>query len=88
MFEWDKSKAKKNQLKHDISFVDTFAVFDDPNAVTIEDFRSDEQRYATIGMDAFGRYIGGSLHMERRQFPYISARKAVRNEVKQYESEI
>ncbi|MBS3809800.1 MAG: BrnT family toxin [Desulfobacterales bacterium] len=34
MFEWDKSKAKKNLLKHGINFADTFAVFDDPNAVT------------------------------------------------------
>lgn len=57
MFEWDKSKAKKNQLKHGISFADTFAVFEDPNAVTLEDLRSDEQRYTTIGMDAFGRIL-------------------------------
>ncbi len=35
MFEWDKSKANKNLLKHGIHFADTFAVFDDPNAVTL-----------------------------------------------------
>lgn len=44
MFEWDKSKAKENQFKHGISFADTFAVFEDPNAVTLEDFRRGEQR--------------------------------------------
>lgn len=43
--------------KHGISFADTFAVFEDPNAVTLEDFRRGEQRYVTIGMDAFGRII-------------------------------
>jgi uncharacterized DUF497 family protein len=37
MFEWDKSKAKKNLLKQGIKFADTFAVFDDPNAVTLDD---------------------------------------------------
>ena len=57
MFEWDKSKAKENQSKHSISFADTFAVFEDPNAVTLEDFRHGEQRYVTIGMDAFGRIL-------------------------------
>ena len=43
--------------KHGISFADTFAVFEDPNAVTLEDFREVEQRYITIGMDAFGRIL-------------------------------
>lgn len=65
MFEWDKSKAKENKLKHGISFADTFAVFEDPNAVTLEDFSSNEQRHATIGMDAFGRIINGGLYMAR-----------------------
>ena len=44
MFEWNKSKAKKNQSKHGISFADTFAVFEDPSAVTLEDFQRGEQR--------------------------------------------
>ncbi len=44
MFEWDESKAIKNKSKHKISLADTFAVFEDPNAVTIEDF----QRRATL----------------------------------------
>jgi uncharacterized DUF497 family protein len=48
MFEWDRSKDKKNQSKHGISFADTFAVFEDPNAVTLEDFRGDEQRFVTM----------------------------------------
>ena len=42
MFEWDELKAKENKAKHGISFADTFAVFEDPNAVTIEDFRRGE----------------------------------------------
>ncbi|MBN1831675.1 MAG: BrnT family toxin, partial [Deltaproteobacteria bacterium] len=57
MFEWDESKANDNKPKHGISFADIFAVFDDPNAVTLEDFRKNEQRYFTIGMDAFGRIL-------------------------------
>ena len=37
MFEWDKSKAKKNLLKHGVAFAYTFAVFEDPKAVTLDD---------------------------------------------------
>jgi len=57
MFEWDKSKAINNQLKHGVSFADTFAVFEDPNAVTLDDSSTNEQRHITIGMDGFGRIL-------------------------------
>lgn len=88
MFEWDKSKAKVNKSKHGISFTDTFAVFEDPNALTLEDYQKDEQRYATIGMDAFGRILVVVYTWREDNIRIISARKAVRYEVRQYESEI
>ena len=88
MFEWDKSKAVENKAKHGISFSDTFAVFEDPNAVTIDDFRQDEQRYVTIGMDAFGRILVVVYTWRDDNIRIISARKAARHEVRQYEGEI
>jgi uncharacterized DUF497 family protein len=88
MFEWDKSKAKKNQLKHGVSFADTFAVFEDPNAITVNDFSTNEQRYITIGMDGFGRLVVVVYTWRGDNIRIISARKAVRSEVKQYESRI
>ena len=57
MFEWDRTKAEKNKTKHGISFADTFAVFEDPKAVTLEDTRQREKRHITIGMAAFGRIL-------------------------------
>jgi uncharacterized protein len=88
MFEWDKTKALENKVKHGISFSDTFAVFEDPNAVTVDDFRQDEQRYVTIGMDAFGRILVVVYTWRDDNIRIISARKAVRHEVRQYEGEI
>ena len=88
MFEWDESKAIKNKSKHGISFADTFAVFEDQNAVTLEDFRKGEQRYVTIGMDAFGRLLLVVYIWREENIRIISARKAVRYEVRQYEGEI
>jgi uncharacterized protein len=88
MFEWDEMKANQNVQKHGVSFADTFAVFEDPNAVTIEDFAQGEQRYVTIGMDAFGRILVVVYTWRNETIRIISARKAVRFEVKQYEGEI
>jgi len=36
MFEWDKTKARQNQIKHGVSFADTFAVFEDAGALTLD----------------------------------------------------
>jgi uncharacterized DUF497 family protein len=36
-FEWDKNKAEKNLAKHGIDFADTATVFEDYNAITIDD---------------------------------------------------
>jgi uncharacterized DUF497 family protein len=88
MFEWDKLKAKENKVKHGISFSDTFAVFEDPNALTFEDSLRNEQRFITIGMDAFGRVLVVVYTWREENIRIISARKAVRYEVKQYEGEI
>ena len=88
MFEWDEKKAKGNKSKHGISLADTFAVFEDPNAVTLDDFRRGEQRYVTIGMDAFGRILVVVYSWRGENIRIISARKAVHYEVRQYEDEI
>ena len=68
--------------------INLFAVFEDPNAVTLEDLSGDEQRYITIGMDTFGRILVVFYTWRGDNIRIISARKAVRYEVKQYEGEI
>jgi hypothetical protein len=88
VFEWDKHKERQNQEKHDISFSDTFAVFEDPNALTMEDDDHGEERFVTIGMDCFGRVLVVAYTWRRDNIRIISARKATRLEVKQYESEL
>ena len=88
MFEWDKSKARRNETKHGVSFADTFAVFEDPNALTLDQLVSGEERHVTIGMDAFGRVLVVVYTWRGDSIRIISARKAVRSEVRQYESEL
>ena len=88
MFEWDKTKAKQNQTKHGVSYADTFAVFEDASALTLEQMVSGEERHATIGMDAFGRVLVVVYTWRGDNIRIISARKATRSEVRQYESEL
>lgn len=88
MFEWDKNKAEHNEIKHGVSFADTFAVFEDPNALTLDQIIGGEERHVTIGMDAFGRILILVYTWRDDNIRIISARKAVRTEVRQYESEL
>ena len=53
-FEWDQNKATRNLKKHSIDFADAVTVFDDFNSVTVNDPGHDEDRFVTIGMDAYG----------------------------------
>jgi len=90
-FEWDPIKAKKNLSKHKISFEDAASIFKDKNSISVFDdsHSEDEERWATIGLDATTRtlvvihtYI--SLDKDTYNIRMISARKATKNETKFY----
>ncbi len=85
MFEWDPNKNRLNRHKHGISFADTFAVFEDPNALTREDDEHGEERFVTMGMDGFGRILVVVYTWREESIRIISARRATKSEVRQYE---
>ena len=85
MFEWDKAKARQNIGKHAIAFPDTFAVFEDPKALTVNDEGHGEERFITIGLDGFGRLLVVVYTWRGDSIRIISARKANRMEIQQYE---
>jgi len=83
-FEWDREKAKKNKIKHGISFKTATAVFDDQNR--IEEFDAlhywDEDRWQVIGMANDILFV---VYTERRdRIRIISAREATENERRKY----
>lgn len=87
IFEWDASKAISNRKKHGVSFEQAVAVFRDPLALTFEDpdHSEDENREITIGHTEDTVLVLVS-HTERKgRIRIISARKATRQERKQYE---
>jgi uncharacterized DUF497 family protein len=84
-YQWDNDKAKANLRKHGIDFADAVSVFSDDLAITIPDERFDEERFITVGMDAFGRVLVVVYTWRGNEIRLISARKATRRERKQYE---
>ena len=87
--KWDPQKAEANFRKHKIRFSDAESVLFDPMTLTIEDQIIDqEQRFLSVGSDAFGRIlvIVYTYHVDTIRL--ISARKATLKERKYYEKGI
>lgn len=85
-YEWDPRKAAANIAKHDVSFADAVAVLGDELAITIADDSADEERFVTLGMDAFGRILVVVYTWRNENtIRIISARRASRRERRQYE---
>ncbi|WP_245246124.1 BrnT family toxin [Nostoc sp. ATCC 53789] len=60
-------------------------MFSDDLAITITDERFDEERFITIGIDAFNRVLVVVYTWCNDDIRLISARQATRYEQKQYE---
>ena len=79
-YEWDPRKAKQNLRKHGIAFSDAVSVFFDDSAITIEDINPEEERFATLGMDALGRILVLVYTWREDNIRMISARNATEKE--------
>lgn len=94
-FEWDPKKARSNFRKHKVGFERAATIFRDPNLVSIpdEEHSESEERWITMGFDETGIILVlshkfESLSGEVSRIRIISARKATRNEIEQYEKGI
>jgi len=83
-FEWDYKKAESNLQKHGIDFADAVSIFDDLNAITLEDTHEEEQRFISIGIDCFARILVVVYTWRSETIRIISARKATKKEQKHY----
>ena len=84
-YQWNRDKAATNLRKHGIDFADAVSVFSDDLAITIPDERFGEERFVTIGVDAFGRVLVVVYTIRDDETRIISARTATRQERQQYE---
>ena len=87
-FEWDDNKNEINKKKHKISFDEAITVFDDAEALVIDDpeHSQEEDRFIILGLSNKSNLLV-VCHCYRESdtvIRIISARKSTRNETKQY----
>jgi len=90
-FEWDPVKARQNVEKHGVTFERAATIFLDPQALSQfdEEHSREEDRWISLGLDRTGTLLV-VCHTYREEtatgarIRIISARKATRNEAKQY----
>ena len=87
-FEWDPVKARENLRKHGVSFEEAQTVFDDEQALLLDDpdHSVGEQRFVLLGLSAPLRVVlvVHSYREDDAVIRIISARKATRSERAQY----
>lgn len=88
-FEWDEAKNRSNRRKHGISFEEARTAFLDENARVVPDpdQSEDEERFVLLGLSISLRVllICHCYRKEDEVIRIISARKADRDEIKQYQ---
>ena len=88
-FEWDAAKNRTNRRKHGISFEEARTAFFDENARVVPDpeHSDDEERFVLLGLSISLRVLV-VCHCYRQSddvIRIISARKADRDEINQYQ---
>lgn len=88
-FVWDPKKEKVNIQKHKVSFTEAVTVFYDPLAkiASDPDHSSEEDRYILIGYSQRSRllFVVHVYRSENDSVRIIGARKATRNETKDFQ---
>jgi uncharacterized DUF497 family protein len=89
-FEWDPKKAASNLSKHRVAFEEGLTVFADPLAKIFddEDHSTEEQREIIIGHSAKHRLLLVCFAAQQESVRIFSARKATKQERKDYEENI
>jgi uncharacterized DUF497 family protein len=87
IFEWDPEKARENEEKHGVSFLDASEVFDDDHSSTVldPDHSVDEDRYLIFGLSKQGRHLVVSYTERGDRIRLISARQMTSRERRAYE---
>jgi len=86
-FQFDPKKAASNLRRHGVSFADAEGVFLDPLAIHQPDPDAEgEERFIAVGLGSAGNVLVVVFTLRGEEIRLISARRAARREVKDYES--
>lgn len=86
-FEWDPTKARENEVKHGIRFLEAMEVFADDHSSTIADpdHSVDEDRFVIFGRSQWDRCLVVAFTDRGGRIRLISARQMTRRERQKYE---
>lgn len=86
-FKWDETKARVNEKKHGISFLEAAEVSGDDYSSCVHDpdHSSDEDRYLLFGVSSKGNFLVVSYTERADTIRIISARRMTSRERKAYE---
>ena len=89
LFEWDPVKADSNVQEHGVTFDEASTVFGDPLSLLMPDPEHSvgEQRYLLLGLSNRQRLLVVAFAERPPRTRLISARRATRHELRQYEEE-
>jgi uncharacterized DUF497 family protein len=88
-YQWDPAKTKANVRKHSVEFADAIAVFDDPEAVTIEiRIQKGNSGFYQLVWISLVASLWSPIPIGVIDARLISARKATKKEVRIYEKRI
>jgi uncharacterized protein len=87
VFEWDPEKARENEQKHGVIFLEASEVFDDDHSSSVRDpdHSVDEERYLLFGISKQGKHLVVSYTERGERIRLISARQMTSRERKAYE---
>ena len=89
VFEWDAKKAESNARRHRVAFDEASTVFGDPLSILMPDpdHSLREKRYLLLGMSNRRRLLVVAFAERPPRTRLISARRATRQERREYEEE-
>jgi uncharacterized protein len=89
-FEWDEEKNRENMHRHGIGFADATQGFRHPMLTRLDDRRDyGEDRWVAVGlMKNTVAVVVYVEWIEEERVRFISARKALHHETKQYNEEV
>jgi uncharacterized DUF497 family protein len=90
IFEWNRLKATRNVLKHDVRFTEAASIFFDENALFEPDpeHSDDEDRYIILGYSIKTNVLIVAHVYRGEHTRIISARKATPSERSTYEARL
>lgn len=84
-FEFDKQKSRINKKKHGIDFIETQALWDDPDRIEIPAKTIDEKRSLIIGKLS-DKYWSTIITYRSEKIRIISVHRSRKEEIEIYES--